>query len=211
MDIVLATRNKDKIKEIKKILRGLSVNILTLDEFPAAPQVEEDGNTLEENATKKALEIAIFTKKIALADDSGLEVEALNGKPGVYSARFAGEEATYEDNNKKLLQLLKHTPPEKRKAQFKCVIAIVKPIHINNNLEEEIRLAKGICSGFITQECKGKAGFGYDPIFFVPEYGRTFAEMDIEEKNKISHRAKALQSAKKMLQSTLFEIEKNSP
>ena len=208
IDIVLATRNEDKIKEIKDILRDLSINILTLDQFPTAPQVEEDGNTLEENATKKALEIAIFTRKIALADDSGLEVEALNGKPGVYSARFAGEEATYEDNNKKLLQLLKHTPPEKRKAQFKCVIAVVKPTYINNKLEEEIHLAKGICSGFITQECKGKAGFGYDPIFFVPEYGRTFAEMNIEEKNKISHRAKALQSAKKMLQSALFEIEK---
>ncbi len=199
IDIVLATRNKDKIKEIKNILRDLSINLLTLDEFPAAPQVEEDGNTLEENATKKALEIAIFTKKIALADDSGLEVEALNGEPGVYSARFAGEKATYEDNNKKLLQLLKHTPPEKRKAQFKCVIAVVKPIYINNKLEEKIRLAEGICSGFITQEYKGNKGFGYDPVFFVPEYGKTFAEMNIEEKNKISHRAKALQSAKKML------------
>ncbi len=208
IDIILATRNKDKIKEIKNILRGLSINLLTLDKFPTAPQVEEDGKTLEENAIKKALEISQFTKKIALADDSGLEVEALNGKPGIYSARFAGEEATYEDNNKKLLHLLKEIPSKKRKAQFKCVIAIVKPVYITNKLEEEIHLAEGICSGFITRECRGKKGFGYDPVFFVPEYGKTFAEMNIEEKNKISHRAKALQAAKKMIESILFEIEK---
>lgn len=201
IEIVLATRNKDKVKEIKEVLKGLKIHFLSLDDFPSAPHVQEDGKSLEENAIKKASKIAKFTDKIALADDSGLEVEALSGKPGVYSSRFAGEKASYEDNNKKLLKLLKDTPPEKRKAQFKCIIAIAKPIG-------EIKLTQGIRQGFITKECRGKNGFGYDPVFFIPQYRKTFAEMSIEEKNKISHRAKALQKAKKMIQSMISKTNK---
>ncbi len=197
IDIVLATRNQNKIREIKNVFKDLKIKFLSLKEFPDSPYVEEDGMTLEENAIKKASQIAKFTGKIALSDDSGLEVEALSGKPGVYSSRFAGEDATYEDNNKKLLALMEGIPHKKRKAQFKCVIAIAKPTG-------ETQTVEGAIKGIIANECRGKNGFGYDPVFLIPEHGKTFAEITLEEKNKISHRAKALQKAKKMLECIVF-------
>ncbi|MCD6082877.1 XTP/dITP diphosphatase [Candidatus Aerophobetes bacterium] len=192
MELVVATRNKDKVREIKELLSDLKVRILTHEDFPNFPSVVEDGKSLKENALKKARAIAKFTGKLALADDSGLEVEALGGAPGVFSSRFAGENATYEDNNQKLLSLLKGVPPEKRGAVFRCVIAIIDP-------EGREVVVEGVCRGRITEKPKGKEGFGYDPVFEPEGSERTFAQMSLEEKNRISHRAKALKKAKEAL------------
>lgn len=191
-ELVLATRNKDKIKEIKNILAGLKVKILSEQDFPEMPEVEEDGMTLKENAVKKAKEIAAYTGKWALADDTGLEVKALDGAPGIYSARFAGPDCNYSDNNKKLLSLLNDLPRSKRRAQFKCVIALAGP-------GRQIKTAQGVINGYIGFKAEGKHGFGYDPIFVVPEYNKTFAQLGLRVKNKISHRALALAKMKKVI------------
>ncbi|MDA7857969.1 XTP/dITP diphosphatase [bacterium] len=193
VEIVLATRNKDKVKEIKEILNLKGIKFLSLDDFPDAPEVIEDGETLEENAIKKAETASGFTGKISLADDSGLEVEALNGAPGVRSSRFAGENCTYNDNNQKLLKFMKETPDDKRKAEFRCVAAISKP-------GMETKTVEGKLKGIIAKELRGNTGFGYDPVFIIPEYGKTIAELGLEIKNKISHRARALSKAKKLLE-----------
>lgn len=193
LEIILATRNRDKIKEIKKILQGVRVKIFTLDKYPHVPEIEEDGITIRDNAIKKAKTIATFTGKMALADDSGLEVKTLHGAPGIYSSRFAGPGCSYSDNNKKLLRLLKNVPLKKRQAQFKCVMALVNP-------SGRVKTTEGICKGYIGFEIKGKHGFGYDPVFVVPKYGKTFAELGLRIKNKISHRAIALQRMKKIIQ-----------
>lgn len=192
MEIVLATKNKNKIREIKDILKFLRVRIHSTAEYPDMPEVEEDGQTLAENALKKAKAIAAYTGKWALADDTGLEVESLDGAPGVYSARFAGPQCSYEDNNRKLLKLLERLPKSKRKAVFKCVIALSDPLG-------KTQTAIGIIRGYIGSEMKGTHGFGYDPLFIVPKYGKTFAELGLTVKNKISHRAKALAKMKKVL------------
>lgn len=192
MELVLATRNQDKIREIKEVLADLKVKILTYENFPDFPEVREDGDTLRDNALKKARAVARFTGKVALADDSGLEVKALGGAPGVFSSRFAGEDASYEDNNCKLLSLLKGVPPEKREATFRCVIAISDP-------QEREKIVEGVCGGKIVEKNEGKEGFGYDPIFKPEGFTRTFAQMSLEEKNQISHRAKALKKAKEAL------------
>jgi XTP/dITP diphosphohydrolase len=184
--IVIASRNEHKVEEIRKLLAGLSVDVLSLRDFPDAPEVDEDGTTFRANALKKARVISQFTGLSALADDSGLEVESLDGKPGVWSARFAGESASDADNNRKLLRCMADVPPEERAAQFRCVIALVSP----KGAEE---LVEGICSGVIIEEERGSGGFGYDPLFLVPHLGKTFAELSTEEKNRISHRGKALQ------------------
>ncbi|MDZ7333061.1 MAG: XTP/dITP diphosphatase [candidate division KSB1 bacterium] len=197
LKLVLATRNKDKIKEIEHALTGLDVELLTLDQFPQAPEVEEDGTTLAENALKKARTIFDVTHILTMADDTGLEVDFLNGEPGIYSSRFAGEGASYDDNCNKLLELMKAVPKEQRTARFRCVVAFVGP-----GIE---RLVEGTCEGFITSEKRGSHGFGYDPIFYVPQYAQTFAEMPLELKNKISHRGVALQQAKRVLQQMLKE------
>jgi len=189
MKIVLSTRNPGKIAEIHSIITnsGLKdkVEIETLASYPCIPEIIEDGITFSENASKKALTVARFTGHIAVADDSGLEVDALNGAPGVYSARFAGEKATDSENINKLMTLLKDTPPGKRGARFVCVIAVAAP-------SGDISLTEGECRGVIAAEERGTAGFGYDPVFVVPEYGKTFAELGSDIKNKISHRASAL-------------------
>ena len=192
MEIVLATNNFDKVKEIKHILRGLKIKILTLKNFPRLPEVKENGKTLRENAIKKATKVALQTRRIALADDSGLEVKALKGKPGVYSSRFAGENCTYTDNNRKLLRLMKNILFLKRQARFICVIAIAMP-------DGKVKTVTGICKGKIALEVRGKQGFGYDPVFIPGGYKKTFAELGLKIKNKISHRTKALQKAKKIL------------
>lgn len=195
-ELVVATTNKDKIEEIKKILKGLGVKVLTPDEFGRPPKIVEDGKTFEDNASKKARVISRFTGKFAIADDSGLEVDALGGRPGVRSSRFAGENAAYADNNAKLLRLLKDVPSGKRKARFVCVIAIAK----NGKV---LKIVKGACSGRIAFEPSGKSGFGYDPLFVDPKYGKTFAELGPAVKNKISHRFRALEKAKKALKKLL--------
>jgi len=192
LEIVLATRNRDKIREIKKMLNGIDVRLLSLDDFPGCPRVVEDGETLEANAKKKALVVSQYTKKLSLAEDTGLEVEALSGAPGIHSARFAGDNVTYEDNNKKLLKLMEKLSLGERRARFRCVAVLAKP-------DGGVVTCEGVCEGIIAFEMKGESGFGYDPLFLLPEYGKTFAELGEEMKNKISHRARALAKIKKII------------
>lgn len=193
MKIVIATRNKGKAHEIKKKLADLDLEMLTLDDFLDISSPHEDGKSFRENALKKARFIAEETNIPTLADDSGLEVDALNGKPGIFSARYAGESATDDENNKKLLKELNGVPLAKRGASYKCVIVLFFP------KDEEKIIVEGSCNGLIALEPKGKGGFGYDPLFFVPEYGKTMAELPTEIKNRISHRGKALSKLRKKL------------
>lgn len=188
MKLVLATHNIGKVKELKELLSELSIELLTLNDFPPFPETIEDQDTFEGNALKKARETFQHTGLLSMADDSGLEVDFLDKQPGVYSARFASEKATAKDNNEKLLALLKDVPSEKRTANFRCCIALV-----GENIES---ISEGICYGKILTEYKGTNGFGYDPLFFFEPLEKTFAEMDKEEKNKISHRALALSKIK---------------
>ncbi len=184
-DLVIATSNRNKLKEFAALLKDYRVRILSLKDFPQIPEIVEDGKTFCENALKKAVLVACATGKLTIADDSGIEVEALGGRPGVYSARFAGEGAGDAANNAKLLEELKDVPPDKRGACFKCALGIATP-------REETEWVEGECRGVIIDELRGQHGFGYDPVFLVPEYNRTFAEMPPEQKNRISHRARAL-------------------
>jgi XTP/dITP diphosphohydrolase len=183
-EIVLATRNLDKGRELRELLGGLGLRIRTLADFPIAPEVEEDGTTCEANAIKKAREIARATGVPAVADDTGLEVDALEGRPGVYAARYAGDHATYEENCRKLLLELGGVPRPKRTARFLTVAAIAFP-------SGEIYVTQGSLEGLITEQPVGDRGFGYDPVFLVPEFDKTLAQMTAEEKNRMSHRAKA--------------------
>jgi len=211
-DLVVATRNKKKLAEIRDLLADLDFNILSLEDFQALekslsskapgadiPEIQEDMNTFEENAKKKALQIAKITGRLTLADDSGLEINYLHGEPGIRSARFAGENASDADRNKKVLDLLKDVPQQERKARFRCAIAIADP-------NGYIQVATGVCEGEIALEPRGSTGFGYDPIFVVPPYGRTYAELGPEKKNQISHRAIALGKAKKLLKTYLKDL-----
>lgn len=191
LKIVLATRNRDKIQEIRDALKGLSIEISTLDYFPDVPDLVEDGTTLEQNAIKKASLVFQKTNLLSLADDTGLEVDFLDGNPGVYSSRFAGEDATYDDNINKLLTLMKGVPEENRTARFRCVIALIGPAFTQT--------VEGMIEGLILEKRRGTLGFGYDPIFYVPAIGKTFAEIPIGLKNQISHRGLALQKARRIL------------
>ena len=193
-EILLATRNPDKVKELTALLGDLEIRIRTPAEFPAAPEVEEDGMTCEANALKKAREMASVTGIPSVADDTGLEVDALDGRPGVFAARYAGERATYEDNCRKLLNELDGVSLERRTARFITVAALAMP-------GGHTQVATGTLVGVIAEECSGSQGFGYDPVFFVPELGRTLAELTAEEKNRISHRAKAFRSMADILRS----------
>jgi XTP/dITP diphosphohydrolase len=192
-EIVLATRNRHKGEELAALLGDLGIRIRTLADFPTAPEVEEDGATCEANAIKKATEVARATGLTAVADDTGLEVDALDGRPGVFAARYAGEHATYEDNCRKLLQELAGVPQPKRTAKFLTVAAIAVP-------GGEVHVAQGILQGLITETPIGDRGFGYDPVFLVPELGKTLAELPAAEKNRISHRAKAFAKVRELLQ-----------
>ena len=198
-ELVLATRNRHKGEELAALLGGLGITIRTLDEFPDASEVVEDGDTCEANAIKKARVIAAFTGLPAVADDTGLEVDALGGRPGVYAARYAGEDATYEDNCRKLLLELTGVPRERRTARFLTVAAIALP-------SDGIRVAQGILEGEIAEEASGTLGFGYDPVFLIPELGKTLAELSADQKNAISHRAKAFTQAKDLLREMEFEV-----
>ena len=168
------------------------MRIRTLADFPTAPEVDEDGETCEANARKKAREIAAVTGLLSVADDTGLEVDALGGRPGVFAARYAGEGATYEDNCRKLIKELDGVPQARRTARFVTVAALAMP-------GGETRVATGTLAGVIAEASVGMQGFGYDPVFFVPELGRTLAELTAEEKNRISHRAKAFRAMADML------------
>jgi len=191
LKLVLATHNRDKVKEIKALLKNTSFQVLTLDDFPEILEIEEDGETLEQNAYKKAKVVFDRTGLLTLADDTGLEVNALDGRPGVYSSRFSGENATYESNVNKLLDSMKQVPDSERNAQFRCVISIV-----GQNIKE---FAEGICKGKILRDKRGDRGFGYDPVFYVSDYKKTLSEMDLELKNIISHRGLALKKAIQIL------------
>lgn len=188
MELLVASRNKDKLKEIRTILADLGFDILSAADVPGLHEIVEDAATVRDNAIKKAVETARFAQKLTLADDTGLEVDALNGEPGVRSARYAGEDVSYHENNKKLIEKMKGIPREKRAARFRCVVAIADA----NGLVEVV---EGICNGSIIEEETGGNGFGYDPLFVPDGQLKTFAEMQLDKKNRISHRAKALQKA----------------
>ena len=189
--LVLATRNPGKVREIRDLMADLKVSLWTLNDFPI-PEIPEDAPTLEENALKKARTVAKAIGLPALADDSGLEVDALLGAPGVRSARFAGEGAGDADNCRKLLSLMEGVPPSGRTARFWCVLALVLP-------EGRTEVVEGICEGRIGEAFQGEKGFGYDPLFIPEGETRTFAELGEEVKNRISHRAVALRKIKPLL------------
>ena len=197
MELVLATGNRDKQQEMKALLQDLGLTIRTLDEFPAAPVVVEDGETCQANAGKKAREIAQFTGALTLADDTGLQVDALGGRPGVFAARYAGAHATYADNCRKLLDELTGVPADQRGARFLTVVAIADPV-------SSVEFVEGVLRGRIADHCSGGHGFGYDPVFLVPELGKTLAELTLDQKNRISHRGKALAKAKDVLKRKLW-------
>ncbi len=191
-ELVLATRNPHKGVELSALLGDLGVTIHTLAEFPDAPEVVEDGETCRANAVKKATAVARHTGLPAVADDTGLMVEALGGRPGVHAARYAGDGATYEDNWRKLLRELAGVPIAKRQARFVTVAAIATPAGT-------VQVAEGVLEGIIAEAPAGSGGFGYDPVFFIPELGRTLAQLTPDEKNRISHRAKAFAKIKELL------------
>ncbi len=192
MQLVVATRNKKKLAEIKEILRGIDLELLSLGSYQDAPQVFENGKSFQENAVKKAVKLARFTGRLCLGEDSGLCVDALGGAPGIYSARFSGRGKSDLKNNLKLLKLLKGLPLSKRKAHYSCAVALAD----KNGL---VGVVEGSCSGLIAFEPKGSAGFGYDPLFYIPKYKKTFAQLGEKIKHKMSHRYYALKKAKQII------------
>lgn len=193
--LVVASRNPHKVEEIRAILEGLPFQVASVTELGEFPEVVEDGKSFAENARKKAVQTMTWVRELVVADDSGLEVDALDGAPGVHSARFAAEPGMPSSdaaNNAKLLRLMADVPPERRGAQFRCVIALAVP-------GGEVHFSEGICRGQIAYEPQGAHGFGYDPLFIVPELGMTFAQLGLEVKNRISHRARALAGLKQLL------------
>jgi XTP/dITP diphosphohydrolase len=202
--LVMASRNPGKVRELREILQDLGVHLLSLADFPELPEIPEEGPTFAENAAAKAREVARLTGLPALADDSGLEVPALGGKPGVFSARYAQDRTapappTDEDNWGKLLEEMAGVPLEGRQARFVCEIALALP-------DGRLFMARGECAGRIALTPQGRQGFGYDPVFTVPEYGRTMAELGPRVKNRISHRARALAALKELLLSLRAEL-----
>ncbi|MTI59853.1 MAG: XTP/dITP diphosphatase [Firmicutes bacterium] len=192
--LLIASGNRNKIYEINKLLAGLGLEIVGMGEYPDLPEVEEDGETFKDNALKKARERSIQTGLLTMADDSGIEVDHLKGRPGVYSARYAGLTATDDENNRKLIEELKGVRFEERTARYRAVIALVDP------LSGKEYTVEGSCKGIIAEHPRGNNGFGYDPYFWLPAYNKTMAELTLEEKNKISHRAEALNGIKEILE-----------
>lgn len=182
--IVLATKNQGKIKEMRALLAPLHIEVLSLAEFAPIEDAEENGKTFCDNAIIKAKYYYAHTHVACLADDSGLEVDALGGRPGVYSARYSGEGATDESNNQKILSELKQVSYENRTARFRCAMALVDG--------DTVLTTDGTCEGILLNELRGEGGFGYDPLFYVPRFKRTLAELTAEEKNAISHRGQAV-------------------
>jgi XTP/dITP diphosphohydrolase len=191
--MIAATRNEGKVREIRRALKGLGLRIHALSGFPDVPEIEEDGKSFTENALKKARFYSKHFGKLTMADDSGLEVDILKGLPGIYSARYAGERASGQENNQKLLREMEGVPISRRGARFRCSIAVVSP-------DGREAIAEGSCKGKVGFEGKGRRGFGYDPLFILPQYGRTMAELSLEEKNRISHRGKALRKLRKIIE-----------
>ena len=219
MIIVLATRNPDKVREVQAILQGLDVSLVTLDRFANVPDVVEDCDTLEGNALKKARTVRDATGECALSDDTGLEVDALGGAPGVYSARYAGEDGSYEANSQKVLADLEDVPDDERAARFRCVMALALTADVGGALWERVKdrpagggivippgaryldafVAEGILEGRITRAKRGSGGFGYDPIFELPGTGKTLSEIGDDAKNRISHRYRSLVEIRELL------------
>ena len=191
-EVVIATRNPGKLREIQAILSPLRLKILSLRDFPDIPEIIEDGQTFEENAVKKAGAVARQTGRTAIADDSGLAVDALQGRPGVFSSRYAGENATDTERYQKLLKEMAGIPPGERGAVFICAMAVASP-------DGKVQTVEGQCRGEIALAPRGTRGFGYDPVFYLPERGKAMAELDPEVKNRISHRALALEKLKQVL------------
>lgn len=191
--VIFATGNEGKMKEIREILGDLDIQLLSLKDAGITADIEENGNSFEENAVIKATAIRDLTGKIVLADDSGLEIDYLNKEPGIYSARYMGEDTSYHIKNANLIERLNGVPDEKRTARFVCAIAAAFP-------DGTVRTVRAAMEGRIGYEEKGENGFGYDPIFYLPEYGCSSAELSMEEKNKISHRGKALRAIRDELQ-----------
>jgi XTP/dITP diphosphohydrolase len=184
-ELLVATRNGGKVREIQELLNEYGIKVTSLWDYPDMPEIVEDGKTFEANAAKKALIIAKHTGRIVMGEDSGLEVKALGYRPGIYSARYSGEDATDEENNQKLLEELKNVPRSKRQARYRSFIALANPQGV-------IGVVDGKCNGLIAFEPKGTNGFGYDPLFIIPSYNKTFGQLSPAIKAKISHRARAL-------------------
>lgn len=197
---IAATKNKGKLHEIAEILSDFPFEVVSMESAGIEKDIEEYGKTFEENALIKAMEVHKMTGEMVMADDSGLEVDYLDGAPGIYSSRFAGEGATDEDKNNKLLKLLEGVPFEKRSARFVCVIAVAFS-------ENNYFTVKGTCEGFIGLKPEGTNGFGYDPLFYIPEYKVTTAQMKSEDKHRISHRGKALRAMTEELKKSGLSIE----
>jgi len=191
--LVVATKNKKKLAEIKNILKGMPLKLLSLDAYKNVPQVVENGKTFQENAIKKAVKLARFTGELCLGEDSGLCVDALSGAPGIYSARFSGKDKSDIKNNLKLLKLLKDLSLSKRKAHYVCAVALA-------DKQGLVGVVEGRCNGLIAFEPKGGFGFGYDPVFCIPKYKKTFAQLGEKIKHKMSHRYHALEKAKRIIQ-----------
>ena len=192
MKVIMATSNQDKVREIRQMLEGTSIQIISLKEAGIHADIEENGQSFEENAVIKAEAIRDLTGQMAIADDSGLEIDYLDGMPGIYSSRFMGEDTPYPVKNKAILEKLKDAEGEERSARFICAMAIAYP-------DQDTRVFTGVMEGRIAEEIAGEGGFGYDPIFFLPERGLTSAQLSPEEKNAISHRGKALRQAAAVL------------
>jgi XTP/dITP diphosphohydrolase len=191
--LVVATKNKKKLSEIKDILKGTNLKLFSLDAYKDVPRVLENGKTFQENAIKKAVKLARFTGEFCLGEDSGLCVDALDGAPGIYSARFSGKDKSDLRNNLKLLKLLTGLSLSKRKARYVCAVALADKYGL-------IGVVEGDCSGLIAFEPKGNAGFGYDPLFYIPKYKKTLAQLGEKVKHKMSHRYYALKKAKRIIQ-----------
>jgi len=192
LELVVATKNKKKLAEIKDILKVRGIKITSLEEYPHAPRIVENGSTFKANALKKAVQIARFTGKLALGEDSGLCVHALGGKPGVYSSRFSGRDKSDDKNNAKLLRLMQNVPETKRGAYYVCAVAIA-------DKDGEVGVVEGLCRGRIGYELTGSRGFGYDPLFVIPKFKLTFAQLGEKIKHRMSHRYYALEKAKKVI------------
>ncbi len=191
-ELVVATKNKKKLKEIEEILAGLSFKIASLADYPETPRIIENGKTFKDNAIKKAVKIASFTGKLTMGEDSGICIEALGGKPGVDSARFSGKDKNDNKNNEKVLKLLEGLPLSKRKAYYVSAVAIADKKGL-------LGVVEGRCNGLVAFEPKGHFGFGYDPLFFIPKYKKTFAQLGPKIKHKMSHRFRALKKARALL------------
>lgn len=198
-EIVIATKNPDKRRELARLLKGLKIKVISLEQYPEFGGAREGNRSFRENAIRKAMAVSKFTGKLALADDSGLETDALDGRPGIRSSRFAGRDATYAQNNQKLLRMLQDKKADQRGAQFRCVVAICK-------YPEIIGVTEGKIRGRIADSPRGRYGFGYDPIFIIPKYKKTFAQLSPGIKNSISHRALALKKARRLIKIYLFNV-----